>query len=527
MTPSIGGVPQSPQAFNSTATSANVTGLTNGQTYTFRVTASNANGAGPPSDPTAPIVVGVPAAAGTPSAVPGNGSAVVTWSAPGATNGSPVTGYTVTPYWGTTPLTAHTFASTATTQTITGLANGLTLTFQVAARNANGTGVASVAVTGDRDRRARRALRRARVARQRCGRGLLVRAAVGQRRGADGIRGRVVRGRRLPVGPVLRLDRDHADRGRPGQRQDLRVPGGRVQRRGIGPVSAAPGATVNIGAPKAIAPPVATPGNGAATLTWNAAVDNGSPVTQYVVTPYLAGVQQSAQVFASSATTESVTGLANGASYTFTVTAGNARGPGPTSLASAATVTGSPLAPTAVSATAGNANAVVKWVAPGNNGAAVTAYVVTPYLAGVAQPVRTYASPATTQTVTGLANAKTYTFRVAATNSRGTGAQSAASNAVTVGAPGAPSAVVATAGPKRATLHWNAPTVTNGAAVSAYIVIAYIGTVAQTFVTTNSAATTATLTGLGTGKSYTFTVAAKNARGSGPPSAKSNTVKPT
>jgi hypothetical protein len=60
-----------------------------------------------------------------------------------------------------------------------------------------------------------------------------------------------------------------------------------------------------------------------------------------------------------------------------------------------------------------------------------------------------------------------------------------------------------------------------------YIVIAYIGTVAQTFESLNSTATTTTVMKLGTGKSYSFTVAARNSRGSGLPSAKSNIVKPT
>ncbi|MDQ1458722.1 MAG: hypothetical protein QOI08_206, partial [Actinomycetota bacterium] len=145
VTPSSGGVPQSPQSFGSGVTSATVTGLANGQTYTFQVTASDANGPGPNSDATAPIVVGVPSPPAAPSAVPGNSNAVVTWTAPAATNGSPITGYTVTPFWGTAPLTPQTFMSTATTQTVTGLANALTLTFRVAAINANGTGVGSPA----------------------------------------------------------------------------------------------------------------------------------------------------------------------------------------------------------------------------------------------------------------------------------------------------------------------------------------------------------------------------------------------
>ena len=64
---------------------------------------------------------------------------------------------------------------------------------------------------------------------------------------------------------------------------------------------------------------------------------------------------------------------------------------------------------------------LLHWNAPAANGAAITAYVVVPYVAGVAQPARTYASAATAETITGLAAAHTFTFRVAARNGRGTG----------------------------------------------------------------------------------------------------------
>ena len=100
-------------------------------------------------------------------------------------------------------------------------------------------------------------------------------------------------------------------------------------------------------------------------------------------------------------------------------------------VAQPATVPG---APTAVTATAGNASATVTWSAPSiTGGSAITSYTVTPYIGTTAQtPVVVSGSPpATTTTVGGLANGTTYTFKVTATNSVGTGPPSAASNAVT------------------------------------------------------------------------------------------------
>jgi titin len=125
-----------------------------------------------------------------------------------------------------------------------------------------------------------------------------------------------------------------------------------------------------------------------------------------------------------------MSGLSNGMMYTFRVAARNGNGTGPAGVSGPVTV-GAPLAPTGVTATGGNGQAVVRWTAPSaNNGSAVTGYVVTPYLGATAQAAKSFTSTATTQTVTGLSNGKTYTFVVAARNARGTGPQSNASAGV-------------------------------------------------------------------------------------------------
>ncbi len=92
-----------------------------------------------------------------------------------------------------------------------------------------------------------------------------------------------------------------------------------------------------------------------------------------------------------------------------------------------------PDAPTAVTATPGNASAVVSWSAPTDGGSPITGYTVTPYIGATAQTDRTVTGtpPGTSTTVAGLTNGTAYTFKVAATNAVGTGAVSAASNTVT------------------------------------------------------------------------------------------------
>jgi hypothetical protein len=95
-------------------------------------------------------------------------------------------------------------------------------------------------------------------------------------------------------------------------------------------------------------------------------------------------------------------------------------------------------------------------------------------------------------------------------------------------APSAPSGVTASAGNASATVSWTAPW-NGGSPIMSYIVTPYVGTTAQTATTVSGSppATGATISGLVNGTAYTFTVTARNAIGSSPPSSPSNTVTPT
>ena len=249
----------------------------------------------------------------------------------------------MTPFIGGTAQTSQTFNSTATTETVTGLANNTAYTFEVAAINSVGTGTQSAASNS-------------------------------------------VTTPTTPGAPTIGT---------------------------------------------------ATAGNSQATVTWTAPSSNGgSAITGYVVTPYIGGTAQTAQTFNSTATTETVTGLTNTA-YTFKVAAINGVGTGTQSGASnSVTPLTPPGAPTIQTATASSTTnaATVTWTAPAaNGGSAVTGYVVTPYLNGTtAQTAQTFNSTATSQSVTGLIQNDSYTFKVAAINAEGTGTQSAASNSVTI-----------------------------------------------------------------------------------------------
>jgi hypothetical protein len=192
--------------------------------------------------------------------------------------------------------------------------------------------------------------------------------------------------------------------------------------------SAPSGAVVPATVPDAPSNVSAAAGNASATVTWTAPFNEGSAITSYTVTSSPAG---GTATVPGSAFKAVVSGLSNGTSYTFTVSATNGVGTGPASPASnSVTPLGPPGAPTSVAAAAGNAQATVSWAAPADNGGTpITKYTVTAAPGG--QTASTNDGTTLSATVTGLSNGVTYRFTVVAHNQVGDGPASSPSNAVT------------------------------------------------------------------------------------------------
>jgi N-acetylmuramoyl-L-alanine amidase len=171
---------------------------------------------------------------------------------------------------------------------------------------------------------------------------------------------------------------------------------------------------------------IATPGNASATLSWNAARTCHVPVASYHISGQPGNGARDVPATATGAT---ITGLQNGTTYVFTVTAINADGQDSltTNAVSPYTV---PSAPTGVTATPAGSSAVVTWTAANNGGRPIVAYRITPYVNGQALAPVTFAQTNTTEVVGGLTNGVNYTFVVVAISTGATGTPSAASNAV-------------------------------------------------------------------------------------------------
>ena len=129
--------------------SATVTGLTNGVDYLFRVAAVNAAGTGSTSATATATPYTVPGAPSALASTPSDQSVALAWDAPANNGGRSITGYRIErsvdggANWSV--VMADT-ASANTSATVTGLLNGLTYAFRLAAHNLRGTGPVSATV---------------------------------------------------------------------------------------------------------------------------------------------------------------------------------------------------------------------------------------------------------------------------------------------------------------------------------------------------------------------------------------------
>jgi hypothetical protein len=347
--------------------SCHFTGMTNGQQYTFTVTAHNANGNGDTSDPSNSVTPsGVPDKPSPPSAVAGNTVADVTWSAPG-NGGSTIDGYTVvsspattTCTWSTGPLSCH----------FTGLTNGQPYTFTVRAHNTNGNGPISDP--------------------------------------SNSVTPSTVPDKPSPPSPVAGnavVDVTWSAPSSGGANIDsytvVSSPATTTCTWTTGPLSChfagmtngtsytftvtahnTNGSSTTSDPSISVTPstvpdpplaPVAVAGNTVVDVTWTAPANGGAAIDSYTVTS-----TPPTTTCTTGLLTCQFTGMTNGQAYTFSVTAHNINGNSSPSAASVAvTPAAVPDKVTGVSAIRGNGQATIHWTIPNNNGNPITGFSVT------------------------------------------------------------------------------------------------------------------------------------------------------
>jgi len=276
--------------------------------------------------------------------------------------------------------------------------------------------------------------------------------------------------------------------------------------------------------------------NAQSEVSWTAGSSNGDAITTYTVT----GFNADESVFSTTSTASTsatITGLTNGSSYYFQVTATNRAGSSSASASSnTATPARTPSTPTLVSATSHqNQASTITWSfsdASNNNGFALSSYsfVVTAYDASSNQSIGTQSvTGATTVTFnTNLVNGNSYYFKVHAVLASLQSPQSAASNIIKPATePDSPINLVVTADASNAgqvLVQWSAPANNGGAPIQSYTVLDDQGTQYNSPIT--NGATSVVLTGLISGQQYNLSVYATNSEGNSLPTTPYQSVTP-
>jgi titin len=249
------------------------------------------------------------------------------------------------------------------------------------------------------------------------------------------------------------------------------------------------------------------PGSNSVLVRWRApSATGGASVTNYTVVASPGGNSCSTSGAVLYCT---VTGLDNGTSYAFTVTATNSAGTGSASASYNGVPAASPNAPRNVTVSPTNQGIVASWAAPSYDGG----NAVTGYIATVRQTGDTCNTNASTLTCTfsNLVNGSTYIVDVVAQNNAGKSDSASSGNVTPRTTPSKPIQITLTPGASTIRVSWAAPVSDGGSTITSYIATATPGA----NITCTSTGTYCDFLNLTAGTSYSVTVVAVNAAGTG------------
>ncbi|MBW0295974.1 hypothetical protein B4P00_06965 [Shewanella xiamenensis] len=429
------------------------------------------------------------------TATAGDGQVSVAFSAPGNNGGSAITGYTVTSNPG-----GFTNTGASSPILITGLTNGTAYTFTVTATNGIGTGTASAA-SNSATPKADQTITFAQPSNYNFGTtpnlsatsdsGLTVTFS-SSTTGVCTVSGVALT---FVSAGTCTIDADQA---------------------GNSATNAATTVTqsftVNAVVPDAPTIGTATAGDAEATVTFTAPASTGG--ASILAGGYTVTASPGGATGTGSGSPVTVTGLTNGVSYTFTVTATNSAGTGAASAASNSITPASPQ--------------TITFNNPGAQTFGTTPTLTASSSAGGGYVVTFTSSTPGVCTVSGT----TLTFVTAGTctinaNQAGDSSYLAApqvsrSFAVSAIVPGAPTTIVATAGDTQASVAFAPPANNGGSNILGYAV----SVTPNDVLPVSGAGSPIVVSGLTNGVTYTFTVEAENAVGFGPASSASNPITP-
>ncbi len=288
-------------------------------------------------------------------------------------------------------------------------------------------------------------------------------------------------------------------------------------------VSATPKATVVT--PSAPTFNSATAGDAKVTLSWSAPNSNGGgTISDYKIYRGTATNGETFLVDAGTGLSYTDTGVSNGQTYYYQISAVNEAGEGDRSNELSATPKAPasvPGAPTLSSASAGNAQVSLSWTAPSDGGSAITSYKLYRGTTANGESLLKDVGNVLTYTDTGLNNGQVYYYKVSAVNNVGEGSGSNELSATPVApktAPAAPTLTSATAGDTQVSLSWSAPS-DGGSTITGYKVYRGTASGGETLLTTLGSVLSYVDRSVSNGGTYYYVVSAVNSVGEG---AKSN-----
>jgi PKD repeat protein len=494
-------------------------GLINGVTYYYQIAAANTVGEGPWSSEVSATPASVPTSPQSLLATPGDARVILTWQPPASNGGSPTNGYRL--YRGVSPGGESILVELGAVLNYTdvGLTNGVTCYYRASAVNIMGEGPLSgevsamPATTPSSPRSLGATSGDGQVA-------LYWQVSLSEG-GSPVTNYRLYRGLSpgdesllLELGNVLM----HTDTG---LMNDVtcyyQVTA--VNAIGEGPrsneASATPG---HLSIPSPVTGLSATAEDRQVTLQWEPPfLDGGTPVTNYTIYRGTTSGGESYLTTLGNVLAYTDSGLENGVTYYYQVSATSSIGEGPRSSEIQATPETAPSAPRNLLGTPAPGEVALAWGTPSSSGGMpVTNYTIYRGTSSGSEMLLVELGDVLTYTDMGLTNGVTYYYQVSATNSIGEGSKSSEVQATPGAPPTAPRSLSATPAAGQVTLTWQAPSSDGGLPISGYEIYRSTSSGDESFLVRIGVVLTYSNTGLTNGVTYYYQVTALNPMGDSP-----------